>query len=108
VKILITRGSVAMGDDADAPHHSEISLAGNASLPAIIKAIIQSNYLASIVGGKATWTVTYRIPVAVVAQQWPKPKMLAPLPKLSSLSFSGDVLSMHFDYRTQQDPYLVF
>ena len=108
MKILLTRDSVAMGDDADAPHHREMDIADDTSLQAIIKAILQSRYLATIGGGKATWTVVSRIPIAIVAQQWAEPRMLVPAPSLSSLNFSGNVLSVHFNYRTQQDPDLVY
>ena len=34
--------------------------------------------------------------------------MLMPVPSLSSLNFSGNELSMHFEYRVQQDPNLVY
>jgi hypothetical protein len=108
MRILLTRESVAMGDDTDAPHHYEMTSDDNASLPAIIKAAIQANYLASIGGGKATWIVTSRIPIAVVAQQWTEPKILTPMPLLSRLDFLDNVLSMHFNYRVQQDPDLVY
>ena len=40
MKILLTRESVAMGDDADAPYHYEMTLVDNTSLSAIIKAIV--------------------------------------------------------------------
>ena len=108
MKILLTRESVAMSDDADAPHHHEMTLTDNTSLTAIIKAILQSNYLACISGGKATWTVVSRIPIAVVAQQWAEPQMLIPVPSLSSLNCSNNVLSVHFNYRVQQNPDLVY
>ena len=108
MKILLTRESVAMGDDANAPHHYEMTLVDNANLSAIIKAIVQSNYLACIAGGKATWAVISRIPIAIVAQQWAEPQLLTPIPSLSSLNFSGNVLSMHYEYRVQQDPDLVY
>ena len=108
MKILLTRESVAMGDDADAPHYREMTVADCTSLQAIIKVILQSRYLATIGGGRATWTVLSRIPIAIVAQQWAEPKMLVPVPSLSSLNFSDNVLSVHFDYRVQQDPNLVY
>ena len=104
MKILLTRDSVAMGDDDDAPHHREMNIADDTSLQAVIKAVLQSRYLATIGGGKATWTIISRIPIAIVAQQWTEPKILMPAPSLSSLDFSDNVLYMHFDYRTQQDP----
>ncbi|GAA3964281.1 hypothetical protein [Hymenobacter antarcticus] len=108
MKVRLTRESVAMGDDDDAPHHCEITVADDASLLAIIKVVLQSHYLASIAEGKATWTVISRIPIAIVAQQWAEPRMLTPVSSLSSLNFLGNVLSMHFDYRVQQDPDLVY
>ena len=108
MKILLTRESVAMGDDADAPHNGEMTVADATSLQAIIKVIIQSNYLAAIGGGKATWIVMSRIPLAIVAQQWAEPKMLTPVPSLTRLNFSDNVLSMHFDYRSQRDPDLIY
>ena len=108
MKILLTRESVAMGDDADAPHHREMTVADDTSLQAIIKVILQSRYLATIGGGKATWTVMSRIPIAIVAQQWAEPKILRPVASLYSLNFSDNVLFMHFDYRIQQDPDLVY
>ena len=97
-----------MGDDDDAPHHCEMTVADDVSLQAIVKAVLQSKYLATIGGGKATWTVMSRIPIAIVAQQWAEPKMLTPVLSLSSLNFSDNVLSMHFNYRVQQDPDLVY
>ena len=108
MKILLTRESVAMGDDADAPHHCEMTSADDVSLPVIIKAILQSKYLASIAGGQATWTVMSSIPIAIVAQQWAEPKMLMPVPSLSSLNFSSNTLSIHFAYHVQQDPNWVY
>lgn len=108
MKILLTRESVAMGDDDDAPHHREIAIADGTDLQAVVKAILHSRYLAAIGGGKATWTVVSHIPVAIVAQQWAEPKMLMPIPSLSSLNFSDNVLSIHFNYRTQQDPDVVY
>jgi hypothetical protein len=108
MKILLTRQSVAMGDDDNAPHRREITVADDTSLLTIIKVILQSKCLAIIGGGKATWTVASRIPLAIVAQQWAEPKMLTPVPPLSNLNFSDNVLSMHFDYRVQQDPDLVY
>ena len=97
-----------MSDDVDAPHYFERTVPDSASLPEIIEAVCQSNYLALITGGEATWVVMSRIPVAVVAQQWAKPKMLTPGPQLSSLDFSDNVLSVHFNYRVQQNPDSVY
>jgi len=108
MQILLTRESVAMGDDNDAPHHRELTVADDMSLLVIIKLVLQSRYLATIGGGRATWAIVSRIPIAIVAQQWAEPKMLVPVLSLSGLNFSDNVLSVHFDYRVQQDPYLIY
>ena len=105
MKVHLTRDSVANGDDA---YPKELIVSNDAGLAEILRVVSHSNFLASISGGKATWTIVSRIPIAVVAQQWEEPKMLMPVPSLSSLNFSGNVLSMHFEYRVQQDPNLVY
>ncbi|MFC6224866.1 hypothetical protein ACFP2F_16575 [Hymenobacter artigasi] len=105
MKVHLTRDSVANGDD---PYSKELTVSNNASIIEILRVVLHAVFLASIGGGKATWIALSRIPVAVVAQQWAKAKMLTPIPPLSRLNFSGNVLSMHFDYRVQQDPDLVY
>ncbi|GAB3579808.1 hypothetical protein GCM10027345_20360 [Hymenobacter daeguensis] len=81
MKIILTRESVAMRDDADAPHQRGMTVADTTSLPAIIKVIRRSGYLASIAGGRATWTVVSRILLAAVAQPWAAPKLRMPVPE---------------------------
>ena len=105
MEVHLTRDSVANGDDA---YPKELIINDDAGLVEILRVVSRSNFLASIGGGKATWTVISRIPIAVVAQQWVEPKMLMPVPSLSSLNFLGNALSLHFDYCVQQDPDLVY
>lgn len=108
MKVHLTRASVAMSDDVDAPYTVEMTVADDLSVAAIIDRIFYSNYLASIAGGKATWSAISNIPLAVLAQQWAAPKFLTPLPPLSKLDFVDNTLALYFNYHTQQDPDLVY
>jgi len=70
-----------------------------------LAAIAKSGYLASIKGGQATWSAVSGVPLAVVAQQWAEPKILAPNPpEWSTLDRNDDVVKLNFVYHTQQDP----
>jgi hypothetical protein len=97
-----------MGDDVDAPHNSEFTIADNTSIATIIEKVLHSNYLASIEGGNATWSAVSNFPLAVLAQQWISPKMLPPVPPLATLNFADNTLSLHFHYYAQQNPDLVY
>ena len=108
MKIQLTRESVAMGDDADAPHEIEFTIRDNATVAEIIEIVFQERYLAQIGGGRATWSVVSRIPVAVLAQQWASPKLLMPPAQFSELDFSANALRLHCAYHTQEDPDLKF
>ncbi|MBH8567813.1 hypothetical protein KB206_02900 [Microvirga sp. STS02] len=109
MEIRLTRDSVAMSDDCDAPHERIVTLHDSASIEEIIRHVFHSNYLASIAGGKATWSATSSTTVAVIAQQWPEPKMLQGEESVQQkLKFSNGVLYLHFNYHTQQDPELIY
>lgn len=109
MKIRVTRDSVAAGDDMDAPHTKIISLSDSAAVEDMISAICASGYLATIQGGKATWSVVSGFPIAVVAQQWQNPRFLPCQPlDTSKLQFKDGVVGIHFNYHAQQDPDVVF
>lgn len=109
MKIIITRDSVAAGDDIDAPHRLEFGVPSDQSILHVLRHVSQLNYLPSIVGGKATWSAVSGFPLAVVAQQWREPKPLCAssiaMPELDSRS---DGLYVHFNYHSQTDPDIVF
>jgi len=67
MKIIATRGSVAMGDDVDAPHEQRFSFSDSTSIEQAIEKIVGSGYLASVQGG-ATWSAVSGVPICVVAQ----------------------------------------
>lgn len=102
-RLELTRDGVCAGDDADTPHPRTVVPPSPLTLDEAIATIGASDYLARIFGGKATW-VAYlgERPIAVVAQEWRAPEMLAheqPVP-------TGTV-RLHFAYRAQADPHEV-
>jgi len=104
VEVLLTRQSVAAGDDAD-EHDERIDVPSNISLEALLERVREMRYLASIQGGKATWSVWSDRALAVMAQEWESARLLP---------FAGDFFShikpkaLHFVYHAQQDPSVVF
>lgn len=109
MQVFLRRDSVAAGDDADAPHDKTITVPDGAAIEAIIATVAQSGYLASISGGKATWSATSKIPLAVVAQEWDKPRMLSSFPiKRDQLDRADGRLRLYFTYYAQLDPQLVY
>ena len=106
--VRLTRDSVCAGDDVDAPHYRELRVPDQTAVEEIVSAIAKAKYLASISGGKATWSIASRIPVAVIAEQWDEPRMLCSLPCcLDQLDFKNGVLNCHVNYHAQQDPGIV-
>jgi hypothetical protein len=108
-EIVIWRDSVAAGDDVDAPHELKIAPTDQESLASLITRIIQANYLASIVGGKATWILkSGKRALAVVAQQWPVPSFLVPAEHSARSYLNGGECDLEFVYWCQVDPGQVF
>ena len=78
LQITIWRDSVAAGDDADAPHELLLEVTPQTTLQEITDYVLGKSYLASISGGRATWTLQSERPLAVIAQQWEQPHFLIP------------------------------
>ena len=110
MQVILRRDSVAAGDDADAPHEQTISVPDGLDIEAIIARAAQSGYLASISGGKATWSATSKIPLAVVAQEWDyQPKLLSFFPvEPHQLDRVDGRLRLYFTYYAQLDPQIVY
>jgi hypothetical protein len=106
MKIIVTRDSVAAGDDVDAPHRREFTFPNDTPLLAALTVIAQSSYLASIFGGRATWSVVSGIPLAVVAQEWTLPQSLF-LGTEENLDIRNSALHLHFNYHAQISPEVV-
>lgn len=109
LKLYISRDSVSATDDADAPHNRELTISSDMSVEDIVSTIFCSKYLPAIAGGMATWSVVSNLPLAIIAQQWPAPKMLSLIPTcLDELNVSGNMIKVHINYHAQQNPDLVF
>src|ERR1700722_2605327 len=105
MKLTLTRQSVAMGDDVDAPHKLSLQVPSGSTLRAVLEAVIGAQYLPSIRGGKATWSVLDgRAPLAVIAQEWDAPRFIA----APETRYDNPSLNLHFDYHAQQPPELIF
>jgi hypothetical protein len=103
--MIVWRDSVAAGDDVFAPHEIKIKIDNNESIETTLKKILATHYLPSIQGGKATWIVVGKKPVAVVAQQWSKPHFLVEAAARTEnlIDFTKDH-HLEFMYWCQVDP----
>jgi hypothetical protein len=100
--------SVAAGDDA-VPHVLTIDVPPDRLLADVVIDLVEQRYLASIVGGRATWIlVTGDRPLAVLAQQWPEPRYLIDPAKPISSFGTAEGVSLLFRYWLQHDPDSVF
>ena len=109
MQVLLVRDSVAAGDDVDAPHEQTMIIPDGLSIENIIRVVAKSGYLASIAGGKATWSVGSKMPLAVVAQEWDEPKMLLQTSiGTAQLDLVDNRLRLHFTYYGQHDPDVVY
>jgi hypothetical protein len=103
--LIITRDSVAAGDDVDAPHEMLLEFDENEKVEKIIKTILKSNYLPKIYGGKATWCIIAHKPLAIIAQEWFNPKVINTTDYLKS---AKEFDKLHFKYHVQENPEIVF
>ncbi|WP_143018572.1 hypothetical protein [Cupriavidus sp. YR651] len=109
MRIVVTRDSVAAGDDVNAPHRLEFSVSDCQTIDDVLRHISRLSYLPSISGGEATWSAVSGVPLAIFAQQWQIPKLLtAPSMEPAKLDERADGLYLHFNYHTQIDPEIVF
>ena len=105
VALHLTRDSVAAGDDMDAPHELAVLVDDDATTETMIAAIRDADYLPRIAGGRATWSVVSDRTLAVIAQQWPEPRMVSTLPHPpEQLERDGNGYRFHVNYHAQQDP----
>lgn len=108
-KIKVSRDSVAMGDDCTAPNQQIFEIQPDTTLAQFCELLIEQYYLPSIQGGCATWVLTFQNqPLAVIAQQWEKPRYITDSQALLSIyldRIDGEVM-YHFwvDYEQQKDP----
>ena len=56
IEIQVTRDSVCMGDDVEAPHYYSFSAEASTSLSTIFSHLSSRNYLASVAGRNHSWS----------------------------------------------------
>jgi hypothetical protein len=91
---------------ATPPHELILEISGPETLRAALENIASRHYLASMSGGKATWIgEASGCPLAVIAQQWSKPKYLSdPDHPLTDYLTVDANPHLQFKYRCQIEP----
>jgi len=93
----VTRDSVCAADDVDAPHKKRILIVKAGSERELIESVLKKYPLPQIAGNQATWVVERNErKVAVIAQQWNKPRLLEEKRNKGS--------QIHFKYLSQECP----
>lgn len=112
MRVVVTRDSVAAGDDADAPHervveHPLALAAFETDWIGLAAALIPS--LPSVFGGGATWVLSSGQPLAVWSPGWPAPRLVrfAGRVDLAGLDRRGEALHVHWSYFTAPQPEVV-
>jgi hypothetical protein len=107
-KIRLTRDSVSMGDDAGGTS-LVIEINEDWLIEQILDEILRINYLPVVEGGRATWSVAFENPIAVISQQWYKPEIIIhsefPYPQREK---SKNFNQLHFSYYPDEEPWLVY
>ena len=108
-EIILTRDSVAAGDDGDAPHYLTIEIDTDDRIETILKTILNLRYLPQIRGYKATWSVASNEPLAIIAQEWSAPMLIcmSEYPYQDTRAFYN-IKRLHFNYHAQDDPETAF
>ena len=102
MQIVATRHDVHPADD---PTQLEFTVAEDAPPQDVIRRAADPDWLPSISGGKATWSVVSDGPLAVVAQQWSEPRCLPFLEQRWRNALRRDgALRLHFNYHAQLSP----
>lgn len=109
-KIKLTRDSVAMGDDINAPHFLEIEIEATWTITEILNYIVKIDYLPKISGGKATWSVAIYEPIAILTQKNPEKPLLISRTDYPYHGTKGFVEfdHIHFNYHAQKKASEVF
>ena len=101
----MTRDSVAIGDDINAPHSKQVEVDGEVTSLDLAREIQAMGYLAIIGSGEATWSIVAGKPIAIIAQQWEDPKLIQNENlTLRALANGEDLLNVHINYHCQEEP----
>ena len=98
-----------MADSFFAPHLKKWPASLATSVERVMQTLKDDYIPRNIQGGKATWVVTSNeTPLAIVAQQWRRPKVIDKNVTVESLRDEDGNLTLHVGYRCQEDPERVF
>jgi hypothetical protein len=111
MKACVTRESVCAADDAIARLPVYVDLPDESSLAALVEQVWTCASLPRMDGGRATWALVSRVPLAVAAQEWRRPglvhaKQLGRV-AVGSLDVRDGAAHFHWTYYAQTDPNLV-
>ena len=106
-KITLIRDSISTRDDC-VDHTLVIEVEIDWKIDQILKKVIDLNYLPKIYGGKATWSVAFDKPIAIIAEQWWAPFLICEkdYPYQGTDKFKN-IDKLRFNYHAQDDPELV-
>jgi len=108
MQVRIDRDSVCAGDDVDT-HDRVLSGPDSETLEGLVTNVVHAYALPLIAGGRATWCLASRRPIAVVAQEWRSPRMLPWQTRpVSDCKIVDGVVWLHFTYLAQIDPDVAF
>lgn len=97
--IALTRDSVCLADDGDAPHAGEIRVADDATLRQIARAVWRSGYLAF------TWPATWHVAAGGAAVVFGRGRLFYFAHQLGAPSpLARDLPALDFRYHAQRRP----
>lgn len=104
--IRITRDSLSRADKLKAPHECVTKVSSTATVEELLLSVYQKLKLADPAYTKATWSVTSKRPLAVVSQQWAKPRiLLRSVRRLEdTMIVQGSTAYLHFCLHNDADP----
>jgi predicted esterase YcpF (UPF0227 family) len=108
-QIFVTRDSVHPADDMFAPHLRKWPASLATSVEKVMQKLKDEYLPCKIQGGKATWVAkSHGIPLAIIAQQWRKPKIIDHNVTIDSVKDEHGCLEFFVEYRGQEEPGEVF
>ena len=108
--IRVTRDSLSQADKLNAPHEHVTKAASTATVEELLLGVYQKLKTADPAYAKATWSVTSKRPLAVVSQQWAKPRiLLRSVRRLEdTLIVQGKTAYLHFCLHNKADPHALY
>ena len=103
---LLTRESVAAGDDVYAPHQLAVSFPHVRSVKDLVKAIADADYIPRM-GKSASWCISSGEPLALVSSTWSEPQPIRMWPPLEALDIRDGVVHCHISYMAGHEPEVV-